>query len=347
MRKHLLLTAVFGAGVLSLPALALEELSEEELQEVSAKGVQVIVNNDDPDSVQNNNNDSVQLNDLSQQNILAFSIMNISNSAANQSANLALATDTAEDVDVEQETTQVADNFVLLSLQIVYNEDDPDAIQNNNNASSQLNASAQQNAVSFHNLNAANSAVNQAAQGVGVFNTGEDVDVEQEVYQEAYNDTAAVQAVINDDVSSDAVADAPQNNNNTSVQLNDNAQQNVIAFTLANLAGSAVNQASNLAIIDTTGEDVDVDQEADQYAFNFIITGQLTVDNKDIDGIQNNNNSSVQLNANAQQNAAVFQGMNASSSAVNQAANLIGVFNTGDDVYIDQTTNQTAINTSF
>ena len=346
MRKHLLLTAIFGAGVLSLPALALEELSEEELQEVTAKGVQVIINNDDPDEVQNNNNDSVQLNDQAQENILAFSIMNISNSAANQSANLALADGTAGDVDIHQDTFQLADNFVFLSLQEVYNEDDPDAIQNNNNASVQIRGDAQKNAVSFHNLNAANSAVNQAAQAAAVFDTGDDVDVDQDVVQIAINDTAAGQIVVNDGPSFD-FADAPQNNNNSSVQINDEGQMNVVAFTLANLAGSAVNQASNLTLVDTTGDDVDIEQTAVQFAFNFIITGQLTVDNEDIDGIQNNNNSSVQLNANAQQNAVMFQGMNASSSAANQAANLTGVFSTGGDVDIYQLSDQTAVNVSF
>lgn len=346
MRKHLLLTAIFGAGVIGSPALALEELSEEELQSVTAQGIQIIINNDDPENVQNNNNDSVQLNDQAQKNIIAFSIMNISNTAANQSANLALAQDTAGDVDIHQDTYQLADNFVFASLQEVYNEDDPDAIQNNNNASVQIRGDAQQNAISFHNLNAANSAVNQAAQAVGVFNTGDDVDVDQDVVQIAVNDTAAGQVVVNDGPSFD-FGDAPQNNNNSSVQINDEGQQNVIAFTLANLAGSAVNQASNLALIDTTGDDVDVDQTAIQFALNFIITGQLTVDNEDIDGIQNNNNGSVQLNANAQQNATVFQGMNAASSAANQATNMVGVFNTGGDVDIYQLSDQTAVNTSF
>ncbi|MDQ7037806.1 MAG: hypothetical protein Q9N26_01210 [Aquificota bacterium] len=346
MRKHLLLTAVFGVGVLSLPASALEEISEEDLQEVTAKGVQVIINNDDPDEVQNNNNDSVQLNDQAQKDILAFSVMNISNSAANQSANLALADGTAEDVDIHQDTFQVADNYVDLSLQVVFNDDDPDAIQNNNNASVQIRGDAQQNAVSFHNLNAANSAVNQAAQAAAVFDTGEDVRVDQDTVQIAINDTAAGQAVVNDGPSAD-LADAPQNNNNTSVQINDEGQQNVVAFTLANIAGAAVNQASNLTLVSNTGEDVDVDQAVTQFASNFIVSGQLTVDNEDIDGIQNNNNASVQLNANAQQNAVMFQGMNASSSAANQAANLTGVFSTGGDVDIYQSSNQTAVNTSF
>lgn len=346
MRRELLLTAIFGVGVFTLPALALEELSEEELAEISAKGTQIVVNNDDPDNVQNNNNDSVQLNDNAQQSILAFSVMNLSVSAGNQSANLASVSGTGEDVDVEQDTFQLAVNVVEISYQEIYNEDDPDALQNNNNASVQLNASAQQNAVSFHNLNASASAVNQAAQGVAVTDTGEDVDVDQHIDQSAVNVSSAEQVVTNNGPSTD-FAEAPQNNNNSSVQLNDDAQQNVIAFTLGNLAGSAANQASNLTFIENTGEDVEVDQHADQFALNIVTTSQTVVNEEDIDGIQNNNNGSVQLNANAQQNMTVFQAVNAADSALNQAANLVGISGTGEDVDVHQSVDQTAINLAF
>ncbi|NPB08086.1 MAG: hypothetical protein GXN96_04060 [Aquificae bacterium] len=346
MSKKLLLTAIFGAGILILPAQALEELSEEELAKVTAKGYSTISNRDDNDNLQNNNNDSVQLNNNAQQQVIAFAVMNIASTAANQTANLGIITETTGDADVEQYATQYAENSVDMSEQTVNNSNDPDAPQNNNNASVQLNGNAQQYATAFHIMNSTNTAANQSTQGAFVADTGGNVTVYQEALQVALNDTIAGQSVRNRGTPSDTGA-GPQDNNNASVQLSNNAQQEVVAFTIANTAGVAVNQSANLAFVTDTTGDVDVEQYAIQYAENTISVGQLNVNNDDIDGVQNNNNGSVQLSNNAQQAATAFQMMNAASSAANQSANIAAVSATGGDASIVQSSTQAAINVNY
>jgi len=126
MKKHFLLSALL-VGAFSIPALSGEVLSDEELEGVSAKGVQTIINDEDLDNEQFNNNGSLQLANQAQQDIENVVVNNNAQSAANTGVNLVGNLDTSGDINASQVNDQYADNFVYYTDQYVYTEEDVDS----------------------------------------------------------------------------------------------------------------------------------------------------------------------------------------------------------------------------
>src|SRR3990170_4801998 len=237
--------------------------------------------------------------------------------------------------------------------------------QNNNLDSVQLNDFAQESSTVEGLVNSAVSAVNASANllyGSETTSSG----ITQTNDNEARNHVNDAFALDNDAfaqnlnkqtqyVNNDlfSIIDDQENNNN-SVQLNDNAQQNSEGVSVINSAFSAVNFGLNVYSSDSeaiTGGSVTqtntqnaynmnniADGEVDAYAQNFE-EGQITqrVVNSFFFATvnyQDNNNNSVQLNDNAQQDAVVDSLVNTAKSAVNIGANLATVGDvTGTDIH--------------
>ena len=364
-------------------------LSDSEMDRVSAQGIQTIVNESNfPVADQNNNLDSVQLNDFAQESSNVEGLINSAVSAVNASANL-LYSGPATSSGIEQENDNTAKNHVNDSFAfnndayaqnlnkqtqdvnnsfLVTIED-----QENNNNSVQMNDNAQQNSEGVSVLNSAFSANNF---GLNIYSSDSGNiaggDITQTNTQHAYNmnNTAngevnafaqnyeeglITQLVVNDFFS--VIVD--QDNNNNSVQVNDQAQQNALVDSLVNTAKSATNTGANLATVgDVTGTDIYQTNTAvaenhvndafafdgDAYANNYNKQTQNVI-NGDFSVVvsQENNNNSVQVNNDAQENVSAVLLENSASSAVNAGLN---VLNVGDITNSDDTIYQKNVQTA-
>jgi len=367
-------------------------LSDTEMDRVSAQGIQTIVNqsillvND-----QNNNLDSVQLNDFAQESSTVEGLVNSAVSAVNASANLLYGDETTSSA-VTQENTNTAQNHVNDSFavdndayaqninkqtQYVNNDFAFIGFQDNNNNSVQLNDDAQRNSEGVSIINSAFSADNF---GLNIYSSGSEPirggTVTQTNTQNAYNmnntaeadnlGTAYAQNYEEGQVTQQIINGfgsfiVSQNNNDNSVQVNDQAQQNAVVDSLVNTAKSATNTGANLATVgDLTGTDVYQTNTAraenhvnDAFSFDGdAFAENLNKQTQNIDnGVfaevlnQENNNNSVQLNDNAQQNASAVLIENSATSAVNAGLNVLNAGNIlNSDDTIEQTNNQTAEN---
>ncbi len=187
MKKHLLLSALL-VGALSVPAISGEVLSEEELDEVSAKGIQTVINDEYLDDEQFNNNGSLQLANQAQQDIENVVVNNNAQSAANTGVNLLGNLDTSGDIDATQTNDQYADNYVAYTEQYVFTEEHVDDEQYNNNASVQLINEAQEFANAVAAVNSAQSSSNLGLNAVGNLATATSITTHQTNDQTAYND---------------------------------------------------------------------------------------------------------------------------------------------------------------
>src|SRR3990172_7779174 len=263
-------------------------LSDIELDRVSAQGIQTIRNESlNPVNDQNNNLDSVQLNDFAQESSTVEGLVNSAVSAVNASANLLYGDETTSSA-VTQENTNTAENHVNDAFAV-----DNDAYaqninkqtqavtnsqgssiddQENNNNSVQLNDDAQRFSEGVSLINSAFSAVNfglnvyssdsEAITGGSVtqtntqnaYNMNNIADGEVDAYAQNFEEGQITQRVVN---SFFFATVNYQDNNNNSVQLNDNAQQDAVVDSLVNTAKSAVNIGANLATVgDVTGTDI-------------------------------------------------------------------------------------------
>ena len=243
-------------------------------------------------------------------------------------------------------------------------------VQNNNNNSVQLNDSAQMNATAFLLQNGSNSAMNNAFNLLNVKGNAKS-DIYQENMQEGYNfgnyaeadKAVAVNGEFGEHVGQEiinayATITDVQNNNNNSVQLNSDAQSHATFFALVNSANSTVNMAANLLMANKVS--ANVEQINNQTASNhdniaegdsFALAANLNKETQivkskpyfNLEGTQNNNNNSVQLNGNAQMNATGMFLVNAANSAVNSGINLMYA-NTVTGATITQTNTATASN---
>ncbi len=346
MSKKLLLTAVFTAGALTAGAVAgeMEILNEEELEEVSAQGLQVIENdnrNFKDLNGQQNNLDSVQLNNNAQMGVQVAGLINSAKSSFNSAINLLI---------------QLEDQA----------DDGGDDNGGGGNKGPALASHDYSNSFSQANIQTA----------MNHMNTSNDIDAEEELAI-ALNINKEKQVILN----KGNIVD--QDNNNNSVQLNDNAQrgasggkddndEGTSALLIANYAISSVNHALSVFVagnIDSTEGGQFNKQSAlnmgnyaeaqagdnpiaiagngetgpTQYIWNEY--GEVTDDGIDPYTItdQDNNNNSVQLNNNAQRSANAMAMLNIANSAYNSAANLMM---TGDisDSSISQTNEQGAEN---
>ena len=373
-------------------------LSDSEMDRVSAQGIQTIVNESNfPVADQNNNLDSVQLNDFAQESSNVEGLINSAVSAVNASANL-LYSGPATSSGIEQENDNTAKNHVNDSFAfnndayaqnlnkqtqdvnnsfLVTIED-----QENNNNSVQMNDNAQQNSEGVSVQNSAFSANNF---GLNIYSSDSGNiaggDITQTNTQRAYNmnntadaeDGAAYAQNYEEGVVTQRIENSfldttieYQDNNNNSVQVNDDAQQNALVDSLVNTAKSATNTGANLATVgNVTGTDIYQTNTAvaenhvndafsvdgDAYAENqnkqtqhvhngeFPVTAQLTTVIED----QENNNNSVQLNDNAQENVSAVLLENSASSAVNAGLNVLDV---GDITNSDDTIYQKNVQTA-
>jgi hypothetical protein len=348
---------------------------------------------------QDNNNNSVQVNDNAQENAKVASIMNSAQSAVNASGNLATMKNVSGS-DISQSNKNIAENHVNVAkaeaengiaiagnlnkqTQNVHNMDEAyEGItgmiedQDNNNNSVQINDNGQRAVKGILLMNSASSAVNAALNVMDADNVQES-SLRQSNKQVArnYENTAdshrygelaiAGNAEISDNpgqyINNVHVTIHDQNNNNNSVQLNDNAQKDIVVDKTINSANSAVNLGQNIMNLgDVTGSTIS--QSNMQYAGNHNnyatssgtsiaanINKQIqVVDNcfcTDLRGAQDNNMNSVQLNDNAQQNAMGVFIVNAADSAVNGGLNMI-VSGTVLDSTMTQSNTNTAVNFS-
>ncbi len=361
---------------------------------------------------QDNNNNSVQLNDNAQQNATGLAVENSAQSASNIGLNV-FASGVVQNILGTQSNTQSAENMnneaYALESASAYNGESSEATQtvvnnapetgeinvhdqDNNNNSVQLNGAAQQNATGITINNNANSAKNF---GVNI-HYSEGVITESAVSQtneqeagnhnntaqapgdaEAYNRNKERQVVITPmDEVSEFVNVSNQNNNNNSVQLNDDAQQNATGLEIRNSALSAYNTGMNIMKFDSSSS-ASLSQTNEQTAGNMNnnaegllnasayngewvgendVTTQYVQIQANVSN-QNNNNNSVQLNGNAQENAAALTMVNNANSAQNSGMNiLVDLITPGDDTTpppsekgisdtgVNQINNQTAEN---
>jgi len=149
-----------------------------------------------------------------------------------------------------------------------------------------------------------------------------------------------VQTIINDED-----VNAEQFNNNGSLQLANQAQQDIENVVVNNNAQSAANTGVNLVgNLDTSG-DIDATQVNDQYADNFVVyTDQWVENDEDLNDEQFNNNASVQLINEAQENAQAVAAVNSAQSASNLGLNAVGNLATATSITTTQVNNQTAFN---
>ncbi len=338
---------------------------------------------------QNNNNNSVQLNGNAQASAKGIDMENSAQSASNTGINIfasgevssILGTQSneqlAENMDntaegLSEEAEAYAFNGELGATQSVVNTtDNPEAEinvvdQDNNNNSVQLNDNAQQNAESITINNNANSARNYGINVHSSMGLISESAASQSNDQTAKNHnnraTGAVataenlnketQFVTNDwDNDSNVMNVVGQNNNNNSVQLNDNAQENATGLEIRNSAISAYNTGMNIMVFESS-ENASLSQSNDQEAYNMNNTAEgysyASAMNRELIYFdvesptqyvgtwsnvqdQNNNNNSVQLNDNAQANAAGLAIVNNANSAQNTGLNVLVDFISDDD----------------
>ena len=348
MSKKLLLTAVFTAGAFTTGAIAgeMEILNEEELEEVSAQGLQVIENdnrNFRDLNGQQNNLDSVQLNNNAQAGVQVAGLINSAKSSFNSAINL------------------------LIQLE--------DQVGDGGNGGDEDGGTKSTPALASHGYSNSFSQAN-IQMAMNHMNTSNDDDAEEELAL-ALNINKEKQIILN----KGNIVD--QDNNNNSVQLNDNAQrgasggkddndEGTSAILLANYAISSVNHALSVFVAGNINS-TEGGQFNKQVALNmgnyaeaqagespvaiagngetgptqmiWNEYGEFTDDGIDPYTItdQDNNNNSVQLNDNAQRSANAMAMLNIANSAYNTGANLMM---TGDitDSSISQTNEQGAEN---
>ena len=317
MSKKYLLSAIFAVGALSVTTSAgdMQVLNEEDLDEVSAQGLQTI-SNDTRDFGgqinQENNLDSVQMNDSAQQNAKGADLVEAATSSLNLGINI-LWSD-SEPSEPEDAVKRPEDGTFPVVVE------GPNAPMAFGHQYEQKNKQYAYNHVNTANGSYSASATNENKESQDIYNNVHKGDDEQ------------------GNIVSSSVAG--QDNNN-SVQLNDFAQQNAEGLSIANIAKVALNSGFNVMWISGATTDSNIMQKNDQLAGNHNNYAEATGEsgtalamnhNKqrqwiencycaNING-QNNNQNSVQVNDYAQQNVRGWHVLNAATSAVNMGTNI-------------------------
>ena len=330
--KKTLLAAALLAATVSVPSMAgPQAISDDQLGEVSAQGIQVVTNSTNI-SNQQNNNDSVQANGNSQANTSGMQVMNMVNSAANTQTNTA-AIDTSIGISSSQSNTQYAENHEASSQTI----DNFAAVsnQNNNNATVQMNDSSQMGTTAGIVSNVAGSAMN-IGQNIASITNSSAIGLAQSNSQTATNEGYDEQYITNGGNNS------TQNNNNSSVQVNSQSQSSSSTFVLNNTSSSASNIGQNFVFVDgLLGSNLS--QSNYQMASNDKIPYQ-EISNGGNTTIQNNNNGSVQINDDGQTNASSIALSNTANSAKNIGQNIVDATNMNGVNVISQSNEQYAYN---
>ena len=339
MSKKLLLSAIFSAGALGLTANAgeMQVLNEEDLDDVSAQGLQVIENdnrNFRDLNGQQNNLDSVQMNGNAQRAVQIAGLVNAAKTSINTAINLLkdgpVSDQPPKDDDDDDGTKAYSRSFSQANIQLAMNHmntsNDDDAEeeialalninketqvvinrgnivdQDNNNNSVQLNDNAQRGASGGKDDNdEATSALFIANAAISSVNN-------------------AISVFVAGDVSG---TEGGQLNKQSALNMGNYAEAQAGEAPVA-VAGNGETGPTQL-IWNEYGEETD--DGIDPYT----ITDQ------------DNNNNSVQLNDNAQRGAIALQMYNVANSAYNTAFNAISVGDVSESS-IGQTNEQGAEN---
>lgn len=272
--------------------------------------------NGGPSTLQNNNNGSVQLNNNAQSGSNTMVLDNTASSAQNVAQNI-MSVDGLINSSLSQTNTQIASN--LKDIDQTITNDSTTSLQNNNNASVQLNDNTQTNSAGMIIKNTANSAQNVAQNIIDAQNMNGLNIMSQSNEQYASNGAAdgetLSQVVLNQDV-------ANQNNNHASVQLNGNSQAGTNSMVMQNTANSAANTAQNITSA-TGAVSVNIISSSNtQVASNYT---RWDVDQSIATGdsnLQRNNTNSVQINDNTQSNTNGMVIANTAGSASNIGQNI-------------------------
>ncbi len=302
-----------------------------------------IVDNNRRNRLQNNNNGAVQVNDRAQSNASGMVISNASSSAKNVAQNVLEAQNMNGLNVIDQSSVQVATNGSLGDGDSQDIQNRRAALQNNNDASVQLNDNAQSGSSAMVLGNSANSAENVAQ---NVFSVNGNVAVNE---ISSSNDQAATNRTrFGVDQSVDSTDSLRQKNNANSVQLNDNAQNGVAAMALSNSASAASNIAQNAGDSSQIIGFNLISQSNTQVADNIGVSAQSVSNSSavQITAHQDNNNGSVQLNddTTAQNDVAAMALSNSAMSASNVAQNAAAAANVIVGSLIFQSNDQTATN---
>ncbi len=330
-KKTLLAAALLAASV-SVPSMAgPQAISDDQLGNVSAQGIQVVTN---PTAISNqqNNNDSIQANGSSQANSSGIQVMNMVNSAVNTQTNTA-AIDTSLGITLTQSNDQYAENHEY-SSQTIDNGSTVSA-QNNNNASVQMNDSSQMGATAGVVSNVAGSAMN-IGQNIASITNSSAIGLSQSNSQFATNEGYDEQYITN------AANNSTQNNNNSSVQVNSQAQSSSSTMVLNNTSSSASNIGQNVIYVDGLLNS-SISQSNYQEAYNDKIPYQ-EIYNGGSTTMQNNNNGSVQINDDGQRDSSSIALTNTANSAKNVGQNIISATNMNGVNVISQSNEQYAAN---
>ncbi len=232
-------------------------------------------------------------------------------------------------------------------VQVITNGGIVNSHQDNNNGSVILHHNTQRNVSGVYISNNAASAVNNMTNIVSALSPGS-VTVTQTNDQCADNSVARKQQEI---VNSGDVNDT-QDNENASVLITDNAQQNANNLSLVNSAVSAVSRATNMANLG--GNDITVTQTSNQDADNEVAYDDIDTPNSsmprgmdregyqyienggNINGHQRNEQGSINITDNGQENIQNFDVTNVALSATNLGTNILNA----DDVITTATVTQ-------
>ncbi len=242
-------------------------------------------------------------------------------------------------------------------LQVVTNGGGINSHQDNNNGSVILHHNVQSNTSGVYISNNADSAVNNATNLLNVWSAGTGpVTVTQTNDQCADNNVSRKQQEV---VNGGDVNDT-QDNENASVLITDNAQQNANNLSLVNSAVSAVSRATNMANIYAPNSPLTATQTSEQDADNEVAPTDLDYTDPDpykgiaregyqyienggdINGHQRNEQGSINITDNGQENIQNFDVTNVALSAANLGTNILNA--EVDTATVTQSNTQNAAN---
>ena len=240
-------------------------------------------------------------------------------------------------------------------LQVITNGGNVNAHDDNNNGSVILHNNAQRYVSGVYISNNAASAVNNATNIVNALSSGP-VTVTQTNNQCADNSVMRKQQ----EVANGGDVNDIQDNENASVLITDDAQQNANNLSLVNSAVSAVSRATNMVNIPTAGS-LTATQTSEQDADNEVAhtdldypdpdphTGiaregyQYIENGGDINGHQRNDQGSINITDNGQENIENFDVTNVALSASNLGTNILNA-NVDTTATVTQSNTQNAAN---
>ena len=345
-----------GENVVSLDSLNNANIDQRNVQRARNNILpeQNILNSGYFSYLENNNNGSVQLNDNAQFNSRSIILNNSASSAKNIAHNLIEATNLNNTNTISQANIQRSRNGSKGMQEIGQNIIERDnTLQNNNQVSIQLNDNAQANVNSDIITNSAYSAENIGQNYVAITGLNAVNNINMSNRQRVVNFTKF-------DVSQDVMQldSDSQKNLVSSIELNNNAQSNITAFSITNTSTSASNIAQNLgSSVASIGYNTfsQLNNQVARNGTNWENWSFQTINSDDISfpitslNNQDNLNASVQLNdnTNAQNDIKAMILANTAHSASNIAENVAVAQNDRNGNTFEQRNRQRAFSETF